>query len=547
MSTSSGSGSKRNRLNLTLPSSAIQSSDNCSITDKKSEEPVTNAELNKSSDSLQESLQRNGTSKAASLSDKLDDNNNLTNSSQPVKTSQQTSIYRPSAHHSHPHSVHRRIPPPLTDLRLSPKKTHTPSNDNLFGSRGDRNNEHRYSNRISTGPVDVAEVLKQLAIQDLDDNQRRRLSAFVADKQKIGELHPEDFEKLNELGKGNGGVVSRVRHTTTGLIMAKKNIHLEIKPIVKTQIIRELQVLHDCNSPYIVGYYGAFFADGDISLCMEYMDGGSLDIVLLHAGRLPEPIVAKILYSVIRGLVYLREVLHIIHRDVKPSNILVNRTGDVKLCDFGVSGQLIDSLANSFVGTRSYMAPERLTGEQYNTLSDVWSLGLSLVELATGRYPIPAIEDENVYLSAFSSHRDVNLEQHLEAAKEGKPLPAVNSPSSGPMAIFELLSYIVDQPPPRLPKFCFSDDFIDLVDSCLRRPASDRPSLENLLKHRFVVTAAGACPSGNVQRQSTVIDIRQTGGIVDSNQFEDPINIGHYLCSVLPSMSNDDGTNQSSF
>ncbi|CAH8661581.1 unnamed protein product [Heterobilharzia americana] len=381
-------------------------------------------------------------------------------SSEPPQTSQQTSIYRPTAHHSHPHSAHRRIPPPLTDLRLSPKKTHAPSTGNLFNPKGDRNNENRYSNRISTGPVDVAEVLKQLEIQDLDDNQRRRLSAFVADKQKIGELRPEDFEKLSEIGKGNGGVVSRVRHTATGLIMAKKNIHLEIKPIVKTQIIRELQVLHDCNSPYIVGYYGAFFADGDISLCMEYMDGGSLDIVLLHAGRIPEPIVAKILYSVIRGLVYLREALHIIHRDVKPSNILVNRTGDVKLCDFGVSGQLIDSLANSFVGTRSYMAPERLTGEQYNTLSDVWSLGLSLVELATGRYPIPAIEDEKVYLSAFSPHRDVNLDQHLEAAKEGKPLPAVNSPSSGPMAIFELLSYIVDQPPPHLPQFCFSDDLL---------------------------------------------------------------------------------------
>lgn len=59
--------------------------------------------------------------------------------------------------------------------------------------------------------------------------------------------------------------------------------------------------------------------------------------------------------------------------------------GEVKLCDFGVSGQLIDSMANSFVGTRSYMAPERLTGEQYSTLSDVWSLGLSLIELATGK------------------------------------------------------------------------------------------------------------------------------------------------------------------
>ncbi|KAF5402840.1 hypothetical protein PHET_03930 [Paragonimus heterotremus] len=174
----------------------------------------------------------------------------------------------------------------------------------------------RYSNRISTGPVDVAEVLRQLAAQDLDDLQRRRLSAFVTEKQKIGELRPEDFEKISELGKGNGGVVSKVRHITTGLIMAKKNIHLEIKPMVRTQIIRELQVLHDCNSPYIVGYYGAFFADGDISLCMEYMDGGSLDIVLQHAGRIPEPIVAKLLYSVLKGLVYLGQTLHIIHRQV---------------------------------------------------------------------------------------------------------------------------------------------------------------------------------------------------------------------------------------
>nr|CAH8875204.1 unnamed protein product [Trichobilharzia regenti] len=550
MSTSSGSGSKRNRLNLTLPSSAIQSSDSGSLSGRKPEEIGSNSDLlHSSSDNASESLmKRNGNSTGTvnTTLDKLNDGNVIISSENYSQNSQQTTIYRPSAHHSHPHSAHRRIPPPLTDLRLSPKKTHAPTGGNLFNSKVDRNNENRYSNRISTGPVDVAEVLKQLEIQDLDDNQRRRLSAFVADKQKIGELRPEDFEKLSEIGKGNGGVVSRVRHTATGLIMAKKNIHLEIKPIVKTQIIRELQVLHDCNSPYIVGYYGAFFADGDISLCMEYMDGGSLDIVLLHAGRIPEPIVAKILYSVIRGLVYLREALHIIHRDVKPSNILVNRTGDVKLCDFGVSGQLIDSLANSFVGTRSYMAPERLTGEQYNTLSDVWSLGLSLVELATGRYPIPAIEDEKVYLSAFSPHRDVNLDQHLEAAKEGKPLPAVNSPSSGPMAIFELLSYIVDQPPPRLPRFCFSDDFIDLVDSCLQRPASDRPSLDNLLRHKFVVTAAGACPSGNVQRQSTTIDIQQSGDNNETNPCEDPINIGRYLAAVLPPVTTDDLTNNQS-
>ncbi|VDQ03639.1 unnamed protein product [Trichobilharzia regenti] len=114
------------------------------------------------------------------------------------------------------------------------------------------------------------------------------------------------------------------------------------------------------------------------------------------------------------------------------------------------------------------------------------------------------------------------------------------------MAIFELLSYIVDQPPPRLPRFCFSDDFIDLVDSCLQRPASDRPSLDNLLRHKFVVTAAGACPSGNVQRQSTTIDIQQSGDNNETNPCEDPINIGRYLAAVLPPVTTDDLTNNQS-
>lgn len=90
----------------------------------------------------------------------------------------------------------------------------------------------------------------------------------------------------------------KVRHKSTGLIMARKLIHLEVKPAIKKQIIRELKVLHECNFAHIVGFYGAFYSDGEISICMEYMDGGSLDLILKKAGRIPESVLGiHLLYN----------------------------------------------------------------------------------------------------------------------------------------------------------------------------------------------------------------------------------------------------------
>lgn len=196
----------------------------------------------------------------------------------------------------------------------------------------------------------------------MDETARTRIKVFLSQKEKIGELiSGEDLEKLGELGSGNGGVVMKVRHVPTQLIMARKLIHLEVKPAIKKQIIRELKVLDECHFSHIVGFYGAFYSDGEISICMEYMDGGSLDLILKRAGRIPEPILGKITSAVLKGLSYLRDKHAIMHRDVKPSNILVNSSGEIKICDFGVSGQLIDSMANSFVGTRSYMSVRILT------------------------------------------------------------------------------------------------------------------------------------------------------------------------------------------
>ncbi|XP_014088371.1 dual specificity mitogen-activated protein kinase kinase dSOR1 isoform X1 [Bactrocera oleae] len=327
--------------------------------------------------------------------------------------------------------------------------------------------KHSLLGKPKTSIEALTETLEEL---EMDDSARNRIKVFLSQKEKIGELSDDDLEKLGELGSGNGGVVMKVRHIPTELIMARKLIHLEVKPAIKKQIIRELKVLHECNFPHIVGFYGAFYSDGEISICMEYMDGGSLDLILKRAGRIPESILGKITLAVLKGLSYLRDKHAIMHRDVKPSNILVNSSGEIKICDFGVSGQLIDSMANSFVGTRSYMSPERLQGTHYSVQSDIWSLGLSLVEMAIGMYPIPP-PDASTLEAIFNDDPEDGQQTIVE--------PKV-------MAIFELLDYIVNEPPPRLEHKIFTDDFKNFVDICLKKNPDERADLKTLLSHAWI-------------------------------------------------------------
>jgi len=339
--------------------------------------------------------------------------------------------------------------------------------------------------------------LADIAIADTDvnDSQRIRLENFISSKKQLGEIRSdEDFEKLTELGAGNGGVVHCVRHKKSGTILARKRIHLEVKPAIKKQIITELKILHKCNSPYIVGYYGAYHSDGEINMCMEYMDGGSLDLALKQGGKIPEKYTRKITYAVLRGLSYLRERHQIIHRDVKPSNILVNSQGEIKICDFGVSGQLIDSMANSFVGTRSYMSPERLEGSQYSVASDLWSLGLSLVEMSLGMYPIPPPDQAtltHIFGPQVATENSAGGGENNTLAGGLSPFPRTprtpRSPGSvRPMAIFELLDYIVNQPAPKLPRGVFSDNMRDFVDRCLKKNPNERPDLATLMAHPWM-------------------------------------------------------------
>lgn len=119
---------------------------------------------------------------------------------------------------------------------------------------------------------------------------------------------------------------------------------------------RELNALRKCCSPFIIHYYGSVVAEFQVSLLLEFMDLGSLGDIVKKFGPIPEPLLGRIVFSVLNGLIYLHEQQQVIHRDLKPSNILINSQGEVKLCDFGDSVELINSKAQSVVGTMGYMA-----------------------------------------------------------------------------------------------------------------------------------------------------------------------------------------------
>ncbi|EEH34973.1 dual specificity protein kinase FUZ7 [Paracoccidioides lutzii Pb01] len=281
------------------------------------------------------------------------------------------------------------------------------------------------------------------------------------------DLRSEDLVVLKELGAGNGGTVSKVMHVSTKVVMARKVIRVDAKENVRKQIVRELQVGHDCNSPYIVTFYGAFQNEArDIVLCMEYMDCGSLDRVSKDFGPVRVDVLGKIAESILGGLVYLYEVHRIMHRDIKPSNVLLNSRGNIKLCDFGVATETVNSIADTFVGTSTYMAPERIQGGAYSVRSDVWSVGLTIMELAVGRFPFDSTDSA-----------------------------AGDRASAGPMGILDLLQQIVHEPAPKLPKSdAFPPILDDFVAKCLLKKPEERPTPRELYDKDAFLQAAKRTP-----------------------------------------------------
>ncbi|KAE9979654.1 hypothetical protein BLS_009586 [Venturia inaequalis] len=289
-------------------------------------------------------------------------------------------------------------------------------------------------------------------VEDLDDTSWKAAS-------KQGRI-----EELGSLGEGAGGAVTRCILTGGKTVFALKVITTNPDPDVKKQIVRELSFNKDCASDHICRYYGAFVDDstGTISIAMEFCEGGSLDSVYREVqklgGRTGEKVLGKVAEGVLNGLTYLHGH-RIIHRDIKPSNILLCRNGQVKLCDFGVSGEFgTKGDANTFIGTSYYMAPERITGQSYTITSDVWSLGVTLLEVAQHRFPFPA---------------------------DGTEM----QPRAG---LIDLLTYIVRQPIPKLKDepengVKWSDNMKYFIECCLEKDPPRRATPWRMAEHPWMV------------------------------------------------------------
>ena len=249
------------------------------------------------------------------------------------------------------------------------------------------------------------------------------------------------------VGQGNYGRVYKAIHKKTGKIYSAKIAYIEKANEIES-FKKEINILSQCNNQYIVHYYGSYIKGHQIWIILEFCDGGSLyELIKILPRNLNEEEIASLIYMILKGLIFLHENKKI-HRDVKSENILLTHEGIAKLADFGVSTQLMHSFSKKItkIGTPFYMSPEVIMQNKYDYKCDIWSLGITSIEMAEGEPPFSKVKG------------------------------------------YWVLKKIITHPPKGLKnKEKWSKEFNDFIEKCLIYEPEKRPSAKELLDHPFII------------------------------------------------------------
>ncbi|EAY05993.1 STE family protein kinase [Trichomonas vaginalis G3] len=267
-------------------------------------------------------------------------------------------------------------------------------------------------------------------------------------------LVPEQYEILHQVGRGMYSNVYEAKCLANQQTLCVKIINLEDFPYPLENIQKQTSMWSKSSDPNIVQYYGSFVTGAQVWILTEFMDAGSLEDILKYGyprGIKDELACANIINGFLKALDYFHRC-HQIHRNVKSCNVLLNSKGEAKLSDFGLATSLIQGGVRkqaclSMFGDACYMSPEILkNGEGYTCKSDIWSFGLTVIEIATGKMPYQG------------------------------------------MKFMESIVNIMEKEAPELPAE-FSAPFRDFVKRCLTMDPQKRATSEELLNHRFLKNA----------------------------------------------------------
>ena len=299
-----------------------------------------------------------------------------------------------------------------------------------------------------------------------DTNQSNRLAPASGGAHSAPDRSAA-LEILALLGEGSFGAVYRTRHKETDAVVAVKIIP-EMNQggrgdgehdTEADKIMSEIDILSRCDSPFIVGYFECFVKppakrldSGEMWIVMEYCEGGSMSDLIEAGGGLNgygegENVIRAVCASIVLGLEYLHGVANVCHRDIKCGNVLLTNDGHVKLADFGVSAELTNTInkRKTVIGSPFWMAPEVIRESHYDGRADVWSLGITCIEMAEGAPP----------------HANLNPLRAIFVIPT-KPAPTLADPDA------------------------WSPDMLDFIRCCCKKDPNQRHDSALLASHPFI-------------------------------------------------------------